>query len=90
MFKKLSEIVEIAKSKTTQRIVVAAAADEDVLEALKNAQELGIVVPVLVGDAAMIKEIAAKIGLDLSNIELYDYPDKNEASDMAVQLIREG
>ncbi len=90
MFKKLSEIVEIAKSKTTQRIVVAAAADEDVLEALKNAQELGIIVPVLVGDVAMIKEIAAKIGLDLSNIELYDYPDKNEASDMAVQLIREG
>ncbi|MCB2201230.1 bifunctional enoyl-CoA hydratase/phosphate acetyltransferase [bacterium] len=90
MFKKLNEIVEIAKNKTTQRIVVAAAADYDVLEALKNAQELGIIVPVLVGDVAMIKEIAAKIGLDLSNIELYNYPDKNEASDMAVQLIREG
>jgi len=90
MFKKLSEIVEIAKSKTTQRIVVAAAADDDVLEALKNAQELGIIVPVLVGDVTRIKEIAAKIGLDLSNIELYDYPDKYEASDMAVQLIREG
>jgi phosphate butyryltransferase len=90
MIKKLNEIVEIAKNKTTQRIVVAAAADEDVLLALKNAQELGIILPVLVGDVVMIKEIAAKIGLDLSNIELYDYPDKNEASDMAVQLIREG
>ena len=32
MFKKLNEIVEIAKSKTTQRIVVAAAGDDDVLE----------------------------------------------------------
>lgn len=90
MFKKLNEIVEIAKNKTTQRIVVAAAADDDVLEALKNAHELGIIVPVLVGDMPKIKEIAAKIGLDLSNIELYDFPDKYEASDMAVQLIREG
>lgn len=90
MFKKLDEIVEIAKNKKTQRIVVAAAGDEDVLEALKNAQELGIIIPVLVGDAMGIREIAAKVGLDLSNIELYDFPDKYEACDMAVQLIREG
>jgi phosphate butyryltransferase len=90
MIKKLNEIVEIAKNKTTQRIIVAAAADEDVLLALKNAQELGIIVPVPVGDAEGIKEIAAKIGLDLSNIEVYNFPDKYEASEMAVQLIREG
>lgn len=90
MFKKLNEIEKIAKGKTTQKIVVAAAGDEDVLEALKNAQELGIITPVLVGDLARIKEIAANIGLDLSNVEMYDYPDKFEASDKAVQLIREG
>jgi phosphate butyryltransferase len=90
MFKKLTEIEEIAKTKKTQRIVVAAAGDQDVLEAIKNAQKFGIIVPVFVGDLEKIKEIAAKINLDLSNIEMYDYPDKFEASEKAVQLIREG
>lgn len=90
MFKELNEIVEIAKNKTTQRIVVAAAADEHVLEALKNAQELKIIVPVLVGDVEAIKEIANRIGLDLSNVEMHNYPDKSEASKMAVKLIKEG
>lgn len=90
MFKKLAEIEKIAKTKKTQRIVVAAAGDEDVLEAIKNAQKYGIIVPVFVGDLEKIKEIAAKIKLDLSNIEMYDYPDKFEASNKAVQLIREG
>jgi phosphate butyryltransferase len=90
MFKKLAEIEKIAKTKKTQRIVVAAAGDQDVLEAIKNAQEFGIIVPVFVGDLEKIKEIAAKINLDLSNIEMYDYPDKFEASEKAVQLIREG
>lgn len=90
MFKKLTEIEALAKGKTRQRIVVAAAGDADVLEALKNAQEFGIIVPVLVGDLEKIREIAAKINLDLTGIEMYDYPDKYEASDMAVQLIREG
>ena len=90
MFKKLAEIEKIAKTKKTQRIVVAAAGDQDVLEAIKNAQEFGIIVPVFVGDLEKIKEIASKINLDLSNIEMYDYPDKFEASEKAVQLIREG
>jgi len=90
MFKKLTEIEKIAKTKKTQRIVVAAAGDQDVLEAIKNAQKFGIIVPVFVGDLEKIKEIASKIDLDLSNIEMYDHPDKFEASDKAVQLIREG
>ena len=90
MFKKLVEIEKIAKTKKTQRIVVAAAGDQDVLEAIKNAQKFGIIIPVFVGDLGKIKEIAAKIDLDLSNIEMHDYPDKFEASEKAVQLIREG
>ena len=56
MIKKLNELVEIAKNKTRQRISVAAAGDEDVLKAIKNAREMGIVEPVLVGDKEKIKE----------------------------------
>ena len=90
MIAKLNELVEIAKSKTTQKISVAAAGDEDVLEAIKNARDKGIVEPVLVGDEAKVKEISEKIGLDLSGIEILNHPDKIEASSVAVQLVRDG
>jgi phosphate butyryltransferase len=90
MITKLNDLVEIAKNKTRQRISVAAAADEDVLEAIKNARKMGIVEPVLVGDTEKIKEISEKMDLDLSGVEIHDYPDKYAASAFAVQLVRDG
>jgi len=91
MIKKLAELETLAKSKTTTRkIAVAAAADRDVLEALKNAVEHKIVEPVLVGDQSLIKKIADEIGFDISKFEVIDIPDKHEASIKAVKLIKKG
>jgi len=90
MIKKLDDLVDVAKNKTIRRIAVAAAGDTDVLEALKNATEKGIVEPVLVGDESRIKEIAKDIDLDLSDIEIINIPDKHDASVEAVRQIREG
>jgi len=83
MITKLNDLVEIAKNKARQKISVAAAGDQDVLEAIMNARELGIVEPVLVGDTERIREISGKINFDLSGIEILDYPDKYEASSVA-------
>ncbi|NOX85725.1 MAG: bifunctional enoyl-CoA hydratase/phosphate acetyltransferase [Chlorobi bacterium] len=90
MIKKLEELVEIAKDKTTRRIAVAAAGDNDVLEAIKTATQEQIVEPVLVGDKPRILEIAEKIDFDLSSFEIIDIPDKREASAKAVRLVRKG
>ena len=60
MIKHLSEVVDKAKNKTTRKIVVAAAGDQHVLEAVQNAQKEGIIDPILVGDEKAIRSIAKK------------------------------
>ncbi|MCC8017565.1 MAG: bifunctional enoyl-CoA hydratase/phosphate acetyltransferase [Lachnospiraceae bacterium] len=73
-----------------KRVVVAAAGDAHTLEAIKEAVDEGIVVPVLVGDKAKIQEIAGEIGLSVAEEDIYDVPDVVEAAQKAVALIREG
>jgi phosphate butyryltransferase len=90
MLTKLSELIEVAKTKTKRRVVVAAAADEPVLLALKAAIELDIIVPVLVGNIAEIEKIAAHIKLNLHGIQLIEESNPNKAAIKAVEQIRLG
>lgn len=88
--KSLSDIVELAKAKETRRLVVAAAADKPVLEAVKNAYQEGIIIPVLVGNKSEIERISKEINFDLSNIDIYEENDPSKAPVKAVALIKEG
>ncbi len=90
MITQLATLVDIAKSKRKRKIAVAAAADVHVLEAIKNAQEEGIIEPILIGDLTKVKEIAANINLNLEHIEMHDVKDNFEASLTATRLIGEG
>jgi phosphotransacetylase len=61
--------------------------------ALAGALEAGakkLIVPILVGPAAKIREIAAKGGLDLARTEIVDAPHSHAAAARAVELVREG
>jgi len=61
--------------------------------ALAGALEAGakkLIVPILVGPAAKIREIAAKSGLDLARTEIVDVPHSHAAAARAVELVREG
>ena len=89
MIKHLSDLVEIAKSKRTRKIAVAAAGDQDVLEALKNAMAEKIVEPILVGDEKNIRKICKRIQYDISDLELINIPEREEASAKAAELVRE-
>lgn len=88
--KSLNDIVNLAKSKETRRLVVAAAADKPVLEAVKNANHEGIIIPVLVGNKAEIERISKEINFDITGIDIYEENDPAKASVKAVALIREG
>jgi len=87
--KKLEQLIERAKSGSIKRLVVAAAADEPVLEAVYAAKREKIIEPILVGNKEQIIAIAQKLNIDLNNIEIIDEPDDAKASCMAVKLIRE-
>ena len=90
MISKLSEVVDMAKAKRKRRIAVAAAGDIDVLQALKNAGEAGIVEPILVGHKDIIEKLCEEIDYDYSKYEIINIADRYEASIQASQLIREG
>lgn len=90
MIKTLNGLVDITKNNPTKRIAVAAAGDIDVMEAIKNAKEEGIVEPILVGDEPKIRKIAKDIGFDLTGIEVINDPDKYGASAEAVKVVKEG
>jgi len=90
MINKLTDLTEIAKSQHKKRLVVAVAADLHVLEALKNASELGIIQAILVGDKIEIHKIASSINFDLSDIAIFDEKDPLKASEKAVSIIKDG
>ena len=67
------------KESGRQRIVVAAAQDNDVLLAVDRAARLGIAEPVLVGHRDMILEAADHCGVDPSRYEIINEEDNSEA-----------
>ena len=90
VLKSLNDIIDLAKVKEKRRLAVAAAGDRPVLEAVKNAYEAGIIVPILIGNKDEIERISKEIKFDLSNVDLYDERNPAKASVKAVSLIKEG
>lgn len=90
ILKSLGNFVEIAAQKGKKRLAVAVAQDEDVLKAIKAAMQAGIIIPILVGDRHEIMISAEHAELDLSGIEIFHEPDKQNACMSAVKLVRNG
>ncbi len=88
--KSLETFVEMAKARKQRTIVVAAAEDEPVLEAVRDAMWAGIISPLLVGDKKKIEEIAHQLKFDISKIEVIDEKDPAKSARIAVSKIREG
>jgi len=84
-----SEVVKQAQQLGKVTVSVAAAQDKDVLLAIKAAIEQGLIEAILVGDAGMIKPMAAEIGLPVS-VAIIDEPDLDQAALAAVTLVSQG
>ena len=59
----------------SQKIAVAAAHDKPVLEAVFKAKELGVALPILVGDEGKIRRYAEEMGIDLADSPLVHEPN---------------
>ena len=90
MSKNFDELLSKVSTCGKKVVSVAAAQDKAVLEAVKAAKERGIADAILVGDEAKIREIAAELGMDLSEYEIINEPDIVEASLTAVKLVHDG
>lgn len=90
MITNFQELIQVAQNQKTMRLAVAAAQDEEVLVAVCNASELGIVEPILVGDVEKINEIAMEHHLNISEYQIIDKKDLDEAARTAVELVSSG
>jgi phosphotransacetylase len=72
------------------RTAVAHPCEETALTAAIQAKDMGLIVPILVGPAAKIREVANQHGVDLGGLQIVDAPHSHAAAATAVQLVREG
>lgn len=73
-----------------KKLVVAAAQDEHVLDAVVKARLKGIVEPILVGIRKKILEIADNHRFDLNGVRIIDEEDNVRAAELSVHLVRDG
>lgn len=88
MFKNFEEVLSIAKQRGPFKVSIAAAHDREVLETVKMASDMGLIAPILVGDADKIKSISKEIGL--CEMPIVDAADEAEAAQQAALLVKKG
>jgi phosphate butyryltransferase len=84
------EMVAGARQHGPVRIGVVAAHDPEVLKAVGQAQEEGLVQATLVGDWPAIEAFAAQTGVELEGMTIVHQPDPDLAAREVVQRVRDG
>ena len=87
---KFERLVERAQSLPAVPTAIAHPCDEASLESAVEGSKLKLIVPILVGPEAKIREAAAKAGLDISGFEIVDAAHSHDSAFKAVELVRLG
>jgi phosphate acetyltransferase len=87
---KYEKLISMAKEVPPATTVVVHPCDESSLRGSREAAELGIIKPILVGPAARITAVAKQHGIDVARYELVDVPHSDAAAAKGVELIHEG
>jgi len=90
LIKQLDELLSKVKELPTKKLAVAASQDEEVLKAIVEAAEEGIIEPILIGDMEKTEEIAERSGLDISKYEKHNVIDLISAAETAVKFVSSG
>jgi len=89
-FRNFDELMKLVKGKSN-RIVVPGANNPEAMEAIKIADDAGLVSGgVLIGDQASIESLAGQAGLGLKKFDLVACADKAEMCRLAVSFIKQG
>lgn len=90
MAKEFNELLELAQKRGKKILSVAVAEDEEVLLAIKNAVELNIVKPILLGNKEKILDLMKEVGLKEDQVEIIHEDDKIQAARHATELVSSG
>ena len=86
----LDQLIKMAGTGPKETLIVASAADEQVMLAVKYAIEADIVRVILVGDEKEIIRIARSIKFDLDNTKIINVPIIEQIPEVSVKAINEG
>jgi phosphate acetyltransferase len=87
---KYEALLERCRSLEPVTTAVAHPCERTALAGAIEAAEKGLIVPILVGPAAKIREIATASGIPLGQTRIVDSPHSHAAAAKAVELIRQG
>lgn len=90
MITSFAEILESVTAEPVRTLAVAAAGQESVLRAVKQAQAEDIAIPLLTGNQSEIERIADEINMDLAEVEIIDESDELRAAREATRTVHEG
>ena len=90
MSKNFEEILKKVNEFPVKKLSVAAANDDEVLEAVAMAHDRKIADSILVGDEEKIKKICTDKNIDPSIFEIINIPDPIEAAHEAVKIVHDG
>lgn len=86
----IERAVLTAREDKPKTVVVAAAQDADVIDAVSQSETRGFISGVLVGDKAAIMRLADEHSIDIKRLEIIDKTDPLEAAHHAVKLASAG
>ena len=86
----IERAIAIAREGRKKRVVVAAAQDIDVIDAVAQADADGFLKATLVGDADLIRKIAGDHGISIDRLEMIDKKDVSAAAHAAAAIASEG
>jgi phosphotransacetylase len=87
---KYEQLLERCKGLAPIPTAVAYPCEETALEGAIDAGTQGLIVPILVGPAETIREIAKAKGINLGNVEIVDVSGSRASAAKAVELVRQG
>ena len=87
---KYERLLERCKSLEAIPTAVVYPCEETALSGAVEASTMGLIVPLLIGPAAKIKETAASAGINIEEMQIVDVADGPRAAAKAVELVREG
>jgi len=87
---KFKRLVASAQRHPAVVTAVAHPCDEVSLKGAIEAARLKLIVPILVGPSARIRDVAARSGLDISEFEIVDAAHSHDSAVKAVELVRSG
>lgn len=86
---RLEDLLELKDFKRT-KLVVVACHDKEVLQAVIECEQIGLIEPILIGNIEITKNIAKELQLNVDKFEMINELDLEKSAELGVKLISSG